>query len=67
MTELVLTDDGGDPCYSRCFIDGVRHPTFGKSPTEIKDIFYNIPNFPVREDDYVICAFPKSGESMVFY
>lgn len=60
MTEIFVEGDGGNTVKTYD-VGGYRVPKFGKGITEIKDIFDNVPNIPVRDDDYVLCSYPKTG------
>ena len=39
-----------------------RLPTFERTPEEIRTIFENVPNFRCRDDDVMICSYPKTGQ-----
>lgn len=60
MTEIFVEDDGGSTVKTYD-VGGYRVPKFGKRIAEIKDIFDNVPNIAVRDDDYVLCSYPKTG------
>lgn len=65
MAEIRPADDGGNTCSGCCDAGGYRHPLFDKTPSQIKEIFENMPNFPLRDNDYLLCSFPKTGNAFV--
>lgn len=67
MAEIMPADDGGNTCSGCCDVGGYRHPVFDKTPSQIKKIFENMPNFPLRDDDYLLCSFPKTGNVFVVF
>lgn len=65
MTEAFIKDDGGESMKVRV-IDGYSLPCFPVPNAE--DEFLSMPNWEVRDDDVMVCAFPKSGSiSQLFY
>jgi len=58
MSLVEIPDDAGDlfPCVEH---DGHIFPTF-----EPVDIIENLSSIDIRDDDIIICAYPKSGESI---
>lgn len=61
MTEVTLLDDGGNT-FGAYHVGGYTLPKFGKTVAEAKEVFDNVPTVPVREDDCLLCTYPKTGE-----
>jgi len=62
MSEVTIQDDGGDTLHA-IDVGGFIHPSFSKDPAHVKRIFESVPNFKCREDDVMLCTFPKTGKT----
>lgn len=61
MTEVKLIDDGGDILTAVEVGNGVILPNIPPTPEDAKRIFDNLQNYEFREDDIMLCTFPKTG------
>lgn len=43
-----------------------RLPMYRRTPEQVKEIFENIPNFSCRDDDVMICSYPKTGTNWLY-
>ena len=48
-------EDGNGSSLTFLEVDGFRYPPF---PV---DVIRNLPDLPIRPDDVIVCAYPKSG------
>ena len=60
MTEALVADAGG-ATSKMIDVGGFIHPSFMKTPAEIKKVFESVPKFKFREDDLMLCTFAKTG------
>lgn len=58
---LVQEPDGSGKTITLIDLETYRLSTFGKTPEQVKEIFENVPKFTCRDDDVIICSFPKTG------
>ncbi|KAH3883800.1 hypothetical protein DPMN_007768 [Dreissena polymorpha] len=65
MSLIRIPDEGGDTMVALDTGD-IIGPMFAKSAEQMKDVFDNIPNFSCRDDDVMLCTFPKTGTNWVF-
>lgn len=67
MTEVCVIDDGGETSYAIDVGADFCHPSFIKTPMEIKEIFEKVPQFKCRSDDTMLCSFPKTGKIKLIF
>ena len=61
MTEILVKDDGGDT-VRMVDMGGYISPKFPeKDVLTLKKIFDDMPTFSMRDDDIMLCSFPKTG------
>lgn len=65
MTHVQIADVGG-ATMNMVDVGGFLQPVFMKTPEEIKKIFENVPKFKFRDDDLMLCTFPKTGTNWMF-
>lgn len=59
MSLVIVPDDGGDPLTFHD-VGGIVTPAFG-CPKQAEEVFKRLPEFPVREDDLMLCTYIKTG------
>ena len=59
---LIQESDGAGKTMDLVDLGDYRLPTFRRTPEVIKEIFQNIPSFSCRDDDIMICSYPKTGK-----
>ena len=60
MTEIEVKDEGGDVIKMIDFGD-YRSSKFGHTTEHIVEVHRKLPEFEFRDEDIVICCYPKSG------
>lgn len=63
---LILESDREGNTMELVDVGECRLPTFYRTPQEVKEIFDNIPSFWCRDDDLMICSYPKTGTNWLF-
>lgn len=67
MTDIKVPDLGGATMNAvDVEADDFIHPYFFLKPEEQKRIFDSVPHFSFRDDDVMLCAFPKNGTHWLF-
>lgn len=61
MTEAKVIDDGGDTLLVYDVGGGLILPRIPPTAKDAKTIFENLQNYTFREDDIMLCTFPKTG------
>lgn len=58
---FTVEDAGGSVLHKQLMVDGLQLATFYKPANVAAAVIRNIPNFKIRDDDVMLCSFPKSG------
>ena len=61
MSTIFVPDDGGDTIAMTDVGDYKTPPFPAKDASTIKKLFDDMPNVKMREDDIMLCSFPKTG------
>ena len=60
--EITIEDASGATISNRMIVDGLHVPMFfGRDLDTAASIVRNIPNTKIRDDDVMLCTFPKAG------
>lgn len=60
MTDVRIQDDGGDG-MNVVDVNGFIVPRFTPNAEKVKQVMDSLPNYEFRDDDIMLCTFPKAG------
>ncbi|XP_045172035.2 sulfotransferase 1E1-like [Mercenaria mercenaria] len=66
MTEVILTDADGNTLRSGIDVGGIVTPDASMDPMRNKRIFDELQTFKFRDDDIMLCTFPKCGTNWMY-
>ena len=61
MASIEVSDRGGDVFKCVDLENGYRVPLFMNTAEDIIDIWRKLPDFQCRDDDVMLCSYPKTG------